>query len=92
METPEQQQFISAWEKKRAQGKPRFILRQMLWYAIIFAVLGVLLDLFDTDLMTALKHRVFSWRPLIYISFGALLGWFNWWLMERQYRKLKSAE
>lgn len=74
----------------REQGKPRFLLRSTLLYAVLLALLSSLVDLFDLDAAASFSKHFLSWRILFYVGTGILISLLNWWLMERTYRKLKS--
>ncbi|MBK8192306.1 MAG: hypothetical protein IPK76_03625 [Lewinellaceae bacterium] len=92
MDLHEQQQFTAGWEKKREAGKLRFVLRQTTLYTLLFSMLSVLMGIFDTDFSTAVQKSIFSWRLLVSAFTGLLIGLLNWWLMERQYKKIKAEQ
>lgn len=91
METADKQQFLNRWEKQRELGMSRFLLRRGILHAFIFLVIISGVELMDSSFNEVLDKHVFSWRPLLFVVLGFLVSWFNWLLMERMYRRIKSG-
>jgi hypothetical protein len=90
MDNYEKQQFLKSWEARRRIGKARFVLRTAAFSVAMLFVLSVLVDLFDLPLADALLSNVMPLKLITGVVFGLLLGFLNWYFMERQYRKLQE--
>jgi hypothetical protein len=90
MDNYEKQQFLKSWEARRRIGKARFVLRTTAFSVAMLFVLSVLVDLFDLPFADALLSNVMPLKLIIGVVFGLLLGFLNWYFMERQYRKLQE--
>ena len=90
MDPYERQRFIDRWEKRRAGGKTRFILRMTVVYTLILLAVSLIFELIEGTVADFWANRVLSWRLPMYAVFGLGLGWYFWWMMERTYRRAKS--
>ncbi len=90
MDNYEKQQFVESWEARRRSGKARFVLRTAALFVVMVFVLLVLFDLFDQPFADALSSNLMPQKLISKIVVGVLLGFLNWYFMERQYRKLQE--
>jgi|GEM_PF-2197224 len=86
----EKNQFIESWEPRRQSGMLWFVLRSSLLFFLLVTIVSVLADLFDYSFAEALAKNLTFRNIVVKVVFGALLGFLNWYLMERQYRKAKE--
>jgi len=72
---------VARWEKKRADGKWRFVLRSALMFALTMAAVTTLLDLVNAQV---------SWNPIYYLLvlpiLGFLAGIIQRWDQEGRYK------
>ncbi|MBK9338200.1 MAG: hypothetical protein IPM98_17285 [Lewinellaceae bacterium] len=92
MDDYEKQQFLKSWEARHRLGKAPFVLRTAALFVVIVFVLLVLLDLFDQPFADALSSNLMPRKLISKVIVGVLLGFLNWYLMERQYRKLQEEK
>lgn len=90
MDNYEKQQFLESWEARRRSGKVRFVLRTAALFVVMVFVLLVLFDLFNQPFADALSSNLMPRKLISKIVVGVLLGFLNWYMMERQYRKLQE--
>jgi hypothetical protein len=86
----EKQRFIEHWEVRRAGGKTRFVLHTALLFFVMVLVVTILVDLFSLSLSEAVSSNFMLEKLVSKAIFGILLGFLNWYMMERQYRKMKE--
>lgn len=86
----EKQRFIEHWEVRRAGGKTRFVLHTALLFFATVLVVTILVDLFSLSLSEAVSSNLMPEKLVSKAIFGILLGFLNWYMMERQYRKMKE--
>ncbi|MFN0014510.1 MAG: hypothetical protein ACKVU2_08170 [Saprospiraceae bacterium] len=86
----EKQHYIERWEAKREKGRLIFVVRMAVFFLVAMSVVAVLVDLFDQSFSEAVSSNLKPIRLLLHAISGTGLGFLNWYLMERQYRKLKA--
>jgi hypothetical protein len=73
---------LDRWERNRANGKIRFVIRVSLIWIGVMVPLNVVGDYFS--------NRVFRLSTVIYFSIaGPIVGFVNWWVYEGEYRAAK---
>ena len=73
---------LDRWERTRANGKIRFVIRVSLIWIGVMVPLNVVNDY--------LFHRGFRLSTVIYFSIaGPVVGFVNWWVSEGEYRAAK---
>lgn len=74
------------WEETRSQGKKKFILAQGIAFGFIMAVVtGLMSYLMDKDNPEIWNNVLF--QSLLWIPFGFLYSFWQWWYNEKQYKK-----
>jgi hypothetical protein len=91
MDDYDKKQFIESWEPRRQGGRVWFVLRSAFIFFLLVTTVTVLMDLFDFSFSEALSNNLTFRKIAVKLVFGALLGLFNWYQMERQYRAAKGT-
>lgn len=86
--------FIQYWEKKRAMGKVKFILRIVLFMAVMLLAANAFGNISRKEpVFSGLEQMNVLLMGLFFVGIVApAIGWYTWTNNERKYKEIKGDD